>query len=307
MNINILASLAIVVATSALAIHQIAGHYSNPVHEELQTSYCRILWLPTVCGLLAWLSLCAPQYELFFSAAAVCYDALALNILFNILVKYAGGAEEFTSRLEQRKAPLYVMPIAACPAANHEQQLGSWRLCMWQVLALPVWALLYAIAMEIDRHDFLSLSCRGTKVGCLLWNPLVNGIMLMHAAIAMAALFAMYRYCHFEEFQGLGMELKWATVKLVLLLHIVSKMVLGFVSPSVGDGHRTELDEEVLTVEAYVTVVEMFLLGVIFYWVFNADDPALHTAVRIHGESRLLEAQQEKEELMGAPAGDASS
>lgn len=289
--------MSIVIFTLAMALVQTIRHRNNRKNPLLQRSYVVILWLPPFCALFAWCSLFFPDSDRFFEVGDVGYDALTIVVFYTIMNDYGGGSTAYVNSLEARKAPLTVFPSffgagwAEMPSYWH--LVGAWRTCVYQVMCLPLWAFSYAILLETDHHDKFYI------------NLGVHLAMTAHVSLCMLALAGMY-YCSKDfELKGLNVVIKFFTIKLIVWLHIVTKILYAF-----------RFKEEVVTDElwgytskergvrylAYASLIQMMGFGLLFSYIFSVDDPALDQPYPVKG---LAKDEVEKEELLSTGEDDA--
>jgi len=289
--------IAIVILVIALALVQTIRHGKYQKNTLLQRSYVVILWLPPFCALFAWASLFLPKGERFFEVGDVGFDAIAIVMFYAIMIDYSGGSYEYVKSLAARKAPLTAFP--SCYGAgwaemgSYGQLVGIWRTCVYQVMSLPLWALSYAILVEADHHDKFYI------------NLAVHLAMLIHVSICMLALAGMY-YCSKEfELKGLNVVLKFFAIKLIVWLHIATKIIYAwcFKDEVVTDkmwGYTSK--ERGVRYLAYASLIQMVGFGLLFSCIFSVDDPALN---KPHPVNELAKDEVEKEELLSTGEEDA--
>jgi len=261
-----------VLVTIGIAGRMIIGHMRNQVYPSLQRSYCIIICVPAISALNAWLGLFFPHLERFFEVAVNAYDTLSIIAFFHILVDFAGGATALTQSLKARNAALEILPFPCMCfyTKNHEAQMARWKASMYQVIAQPFWALLYAILVEFDRADKYYLS------------GVIHSIMFIHLTVAMLVCLAMFLDCRNDELKGVGYELKFCALKLIVFVGTVSKMVVAWYFPEEGSQtvYGFSARERSVRMLCRFRLIQMVTFMIGFTFIFGDDDPAIQRGLQ---------------------------
>jgi hypothetical protein len=263
----------IVAVVGIITVVHLVRHRSNIVHEAMQRNYCIIIGLPALTAVLACITLFFPHLDRFIEVLVQAYHVVCVVAFFHVLVEFCGGFDEFTKTLKARDAPLSIFPFPSrcCAAETHEVQITSWKRGIYQVLVSPCWALLYAVLVEVDRNDKFYL------------NGITHSIIMLHLSCAMCVLLTMYMISKEDEFHGLGVVIKFTAIKLIVVLHVLSKIVCGFVF---GGGSSTQTTNGFTPREyttrqlSRITLLQMVLFAVGFIYVFGPNDSALQLAAQ---------------------------